>query len=148
MRLSSRVGDVEEVAGTTGGIEHAVMVQPVAQFAEAFESFSRLDLLAPRFDDRGPDNLHDIDGAGEMLAEGAAFVARALLEEGAEDFGLDPGPIVLGDFAEGDDFGVGQLNGRGLRKQSAIKIANTLEAPAFDATGRVFMDVNRPPRRS
>ena len=93
--LEFAVGDVEEVAGAAGGVEHAEMMQAVAEFDEALEGLGAVDLLAPRLDDGRPDDLHDVGRAGEVRAEGVALVVvHRVLEEGAENFGLHFGPVV------------------------------------------------------
>ncbi len=98
------VGDVEEVAGTAGRVEHAEVMHAVAQFVQALECLRIFNLLAPRLDDRRPDNFHDVGRAGEMRAEGMAFfVVHRMLEERAENFGLNFGPVERGGFAEQDE---------------------------------------------
>ena len=72
--LEFAVGDVKEVAGATRGIEHAEIMESFAEFAEAFQSLGGFDLFAPRVNDRRPDDLHDVDGAGVVRAERAAFL--------------------------------------------------------------------------
>ncbi len=95
------VGEVEEVAGAAGGVEDRIRVHALEQFGEALEGFGVLDLLRPGVDDRRLDDLHDVDGGGEVGAVGVAgFFSQRVLEEGAEDFRADLGPVGLGGFLE------------------------------------------------
>ena len=92
---------------------------------------ARVNLLAPGLDDGGADNLHDVGGVGEVGAEGVAFfVTHRMLEEGAEDFRLHFGPVVIGGFAEQDEFLVVQLQPGRLGKEAAVEIGDVLEPAA------------------
>lgn len=76
-----------------------------------------------------------------MGTGGAAFVAGAfyaavvegVLEEGAEDLGLDFFPVKLGGFAQGDEFEVVELDAGGLGEEAAIEFCDAFEAPALAA---------------
>ena len=126
------VGDVEEVAGAASGIEHAEIVQAFPEFAEPFERLGGFNLFRPRLNDGRLDDFQDVSRTGEMLAKRPAFFAGALLEKCAEDFRLYFRPIVLGDFAERDDFEVGEFHASRLREEAAIEIAHAFEPTAGD----------------
>ena len=64
--LQLTVGYIEEIARTTGGIEHRKIMQTLQQLVETAHGRCIFDLLSPRFHDRRPDDLHDIDRAGEV----------------------------------------------------------------------------------
>jgi radical SAM superfamily enzyme YgiQ (UPF0313 family) len=68
-----------------------------------------------------------------------------MLEEGAEDFGLDFGPVVGGGLAQEDKFEVLDFQTGGLGEETAVEIADAFEP---SAGGLVFMASNKPPRRS
>ena len=98
---------------------------------QALEGLGALDLLAPGLDDGGADDLHDVGGVGEVRAKGVALVVvHRMLEEGAEDFGLDFGPVVFGGFAEQDEFVVVQLQPGRLGKEAAVEVGDAFEASA------------------
>src|ERR1039458_7488108 len=63
--LEFAVGDVEEVAGTTGGVENAEIVQAVPQLDQTLEGLGGINLLAPALDDGAADNLDAVGGGGE-----------------------------------------------------------------------------------
>ncbi len=59
LRLQSlhfTIGDVEEIAGAAGGVKHFEFVHPLQKLAELRQRFRPFNLLAPRLDDRRPDN--------------------------------------------------------------------------------------------
>ncbi len=61
--LEFAVGEVEEVAGAAGGVEHAEVGEAFEEVGELFEGFGGFDLLGPGFDDGGADDLHDVGRA-------------------------------------------------------------------------------------
>src|ERR1035437_4010608 len=129
--LEFAVGDVEEITGAAGGVEHAEIVQAVPQFDQTLEGLGALDLLAPGLDDGRADNFHDVGGVGEVGAEGVAlFVTHRMLEEGAEYLGLDLGPIEVGGFAEQDQLLVVQFEPGRLGKKAAVEVGDVFEPSA------------------
>jgi len=82
------VGDVQEVARAAGGIEHLERVQALLEGAELRKIFRLRDRGAPRMDDGGADDLHDVGGRGVMPAVLVSLgVVHGVLEDGAEDVG-------------------------------------------------------------
>ena len=73
--------------------------------------------------------------------------AHGVLEEGAEDFGLDLGPVGLGGLAEQDEFVVGEFEAGRLGEEAAVEVGDALE-PAAGGLRGVFIAANRPPSRS
>jgi hypothetical protein len=58
-----------------------------------------------------------------------------MFEEGAEDFGLHLGPVVLGRLAEQDQFVVCQLQAGRFEEEAAVEVADAFEPSA--GSGRV-----------
>jgi hypothetical protein len=132
------VGDVEEVAGAAGGVEDAVVFQAREEFFEALEGFGAFDLFAPGGDDGRADDLHDVDRAGEVGAEGVALgAAERVLEDGAEDFRAHETPVEGGGVPEQVEFVGVEFDARRLAEEAAVEVVDTLEAAAGGFARRV-----------
>ncbi len=67
----------------------------------------------------------------EMRAERVAFlVVHRVLEQRAEDFRLDLGPVLLSGFFQQIQFDLVNLDARRFFEQAAIEVGNAFEAPA------------------
>ena len=136
--LDLAIGDEEEIAGAARRIEDAEAAQGGEDFAEFADVLSRgFDALAPRADDGGADDFLDVELAGEVGAEGVArFGVHAVLEEGAEDFGLHLRPVV-GErgVVQGVCFGVLQLDGIDGGEEAAIEVIDPGITPAARGLG-------------
>ena len=139
--LEFAVGDVEEVAAAAGRVEHAKALQPGQQFLQPLEGFCALDLLAPGFDDGRADDLHDVDGAGEMGAiRMARFLAQRMLEDGAKNFGAHLAPVGTRGILQQVQFVAGELDAGRLAEQAAVEVVDALEAAALRLARRIHLD--------
>ena len=179
-------GDVEEVSGAAGGIEDAdgrELGGPVLQEGEggAIETKTRgalggcgsgffgegvedglLDCgpaTAEGVHDDGLDEEEDVFGRGVMGADHGAFSGvEGALEEGAEDGGLNGGPVVLGGGVEDAEVGVVKCDevvvgteevavevGNEICTEEAVRLTHGLEkdgehAVEVDGRGAVVSD--------
>ena len=62
-----------------------------------------------------------------------------MLEEGAKDFRLHLGPVVIGGFAEQDEFLVEQLQPGRLGKEAAVEVGDVLEPATAGSFAGVFV---------
>jgi len=109
--LHARHGDIEEVAGAAGGIEHPGLGKPGMKCLDKGLGLVRLALFdqggggpahpvpvgTQRFHDCGADQPFDIGARGVMGAElGPLLGVERAFEQGAEDRGFNLGPDVFG----------------------------------------------------
>ena len=137
--LHLAVGEVEEVAAAAGGVEHAEV--RAGGRSSSFRRLSRLGALRSAA-------VHGSEivgltifmmSTGEVKCAPKAWRSSAVhrvLEERAEDFGLDLGPVGARRPFELDQLVVVQFDAGGLGEEAAVEVAHALEAPAGRGVGR------------
>jgi hypothetical protein len=117
------VGQVQEVPGATGGVEHPQREQLLLDLAQLGQGGRRLDAGLEGLHQRWPYHLHHVQLAGEVGAVGVSLVlAEALLEEGAEDRRAHLGPVVRHRQQQQLQLAAVQLQRRDLPVEAAVEV--------------------------
>jgi hypothetical protein len=140
--------DVEEVAGAAGGVEDAGGAQFVVPGADEVGSLTELAFVgeqqggglgvvpvgAQRLDDGGQDEAVDVGARGVMGAEVVAFKrVEGAFEQGAEDGGLDFGPVGAAGFEQEVDLVAVERQNFGIFEQLAVEARQ----PGADGDGEL-----------
>ena len=87
--------------------------------------FDGLPAAFERVHDDGFDEQEDVFGRGVVSADhGALGFVQGALEEGAEDDGLDVGPVVLGGGVEDAEVGIVEQNSAIVGEESAVEVGD------------------------
>ena len=126
-------GDVEEVAGAAGGVQHPHIGQAHLEGGDEFDGLGVLALfvqgeggavdrgpfLAQGLDDGGQDQALDIGPRGVVGAELVALQrVQGALQQGAEDGGLHMAPVGPAGVDEQVDLVAVERQGLGLRRRA------------------------------